>query len=56
MKPTDFAIRLTSFLGEYLSTQKNVSPNTIKAYRRCFYVVIALLPGPFGGIAGDFNA
>ena len=36
MKPTDFAIRLTNFLGEYLSAQKNVSSNTIKAYRDAF--------------------
>ena len=40
MKPTDFAIRLTSFLGEYLSTQKNVSPNTIKAYRDAFTLLL----------------
>jgi integrase/recombinase XerD len=36
MKPTDFAIRLTNFLGEYLPAQKNVSPNTTKAYRDAF--------------------
>jgi len=36
MKPTDFAIRLTNFLGEYLPAQKNVSSNTIKAYRDAF--------------------
>ncbi len=40
MKPTDFAIRLTNFLGEYLSTQKNVSPNTIKAYRDAFTLLL----------------
>lgn len=36
MKPTDFAIRLTQFLGEYLPAHRNVSPNTIKAYRDAF--------------------
>lgn len=36
MKPTDFAVQLTNFLGEYLPAQKNVSPNTIKAYRDAF--------------------
>lgn len=40
MKPTDFAIRLTNFLGEYLSAQKNVSPNTIKAYRDAFKLLL----------------
>jgi len=40
MKPTDFAIRLTNFLGEYLSAQKNVSPNTIKAYRDTFTLLL----------------
>ncbi len=40
MKPTDFAIRLTNFLGEYLSAQKNVSPNTIKAYRDAFTLLL----------------
>jgi site-specific recombinase XerD len=36
MKPTDFARQLTQFLGEYLPAQKNVSPNTTKAYRDAF--------------------
>ena len=40
MKPTDFAIRLTNFLGEYLPNQKNVSPNTIKAYRDAFTLLL----------------
>jgi len=40
MKPTDFAIRLTSFLGEYLPAQRNVSPNTIKAYRDAFTLLL----------------
>lgn len=36
MKPTDFAIHLTKFLSEYLTAQKNLSPNTIKSYRDAF--------------------
>lgn len=36
MKPTDFANHLTHFLGQYLPAQRNVSPNTIKAYRDVF--------------------
>lgn len=40
MKPTDFAIRLANFLGEYLPAQKNDSPNTIKAYRDAFKLLL----------------
>lgn len=40
MKPTDFAARLTAFLGRYLPAQKNVSPNTIKAYRDAFTLLL----------------
>ena len=40
MKPTDFAMRLTNFLGQYLPSQKNVSPNTVKAYRDAFTVLL----------------
>lgn len=40
MKPTDFAARLTAFLGQYLPDQKNVSPNTIKAYRDAFTLLL----------------
>ena len=36
MKPTNFAIQLTTFLSEYLPAQKNVSPNTVKSYRDVF--------------------
>lgn len=36
MKTTDFAKYLTSFLGEYLPVTRNVSENTIKAYRDTF--------------------
>jgi integrase/recombinase XerD len=40
MKPNDFAIRLTKFLREYLPAQKNVSSNTIKAYRDAFTLLL----------------
>lgn len=40
MKPTDFASMLTGFLGEYLPAQRNVSPNTIKAYRDTFTLLL----------------
>lgn len=40
MKPTDFAIRLTDFLGEYLPAQRNVSQNTIRAYRDVFTLLL----------------
>ena len=40
MKPTDFAKRLKNFLGDYLPAQKNVSPNTIKAYLDAFTLLL----------------
>src|SRR5262249_49353756 len=40
MKPTDFATRLTAFLMQYLPSQRNVSPNTIKGYRDVFSVLL----------------
>jgi integrase/recombinase XerD len=40
MKPNDFAIRLTAFLGQYLPAQRNVSPHTIKAYRDAFKLLL----------------
>jgi len=40
MKPTDFALRLTAFLGQYLPAQRNVSLNTIKAYRDAFTLLL----------------
>ena len=33
MKPTDFSIHVTDFLTHYLGAQRNLSHNTIKAYR-----------------------
>lgn len=40
MKPTDLAMRLTAFLGSYLPTQRDLSPNTIKAYRDAFTLLL----------------
>jgi integrase/recombinase XerD len=40
MKPTDFAKYLTDFFSIYLSTQKNVSQNTIRSYRDTFKLLI----------------
>lgn len=36
MKQTDFAKTLTRYLADFLPGQRNVSPNTIKAYRDVF--------------------
>jgi integrase/recombinase XerD len=36
MKPTDFSIQVTSFLTHHLAAQRNLSSNTIKAYRDVF--------------------
>jgi site-specific recombinase XerD len=36
MKPTDFSIHVTSFLAHHLAAQRNLSSNTIKAYRDVF--------------------
>ena len=40
MKPTDFAYHLTLFLSKYLPAQRNLSPNTIKAYRDVFVIFL----------------
>jgi site-specific recombinase XerD len=40
MKPTDFAERLTHFLGEYLPAQRNASPNTVKSYAQAFSLLL----------------
>lgn len=40
MKPTNFAVHLTAFLTNYLPAQRNVSPNTIKAYRDAFVLLL----------------
>jgi integrase/recombinase XerD len=40
MKPSDFAIRLTHFFSAYLPAQRDLSPNTIKAYRDAFTLLL----------------
>jgi site-specific recombinase XerD len=40
MKPTDFSTHVTSFLTHYLAAQRNLSPNTIKAYRDVFTLLL----------------
>lgn len=40
MKPTNFANYLTRFLGEYLPSHRNVSPNTITSYRDVFTLLL----------------
>lgn len=40
MRPTNFAMHLTAFLTNYLPAQRNVSPNTIKAYRDAFVLLL----------------
>lgn len=36
MKPTDLSVHLTAFLTHHLAAQRNLSPNTIRAYRDAF--------------------
>ena len=40
MKPTDFSMHVTNFLTHYLAAQRNLSPNTIKAYRDVFTLLL----------------
>src|SRR5208283_5254307 len=40
MKPTDLSVHLTNFLTHYLAAQRNLSPNTIKAYRDVFTLLL----------------
>ena len=40
MKPTDFSIHVTNFLTNYLGAQRNLSANTIKAYRDVFTLLL----------------
>lgn len=40
MKPTDLAYSLTQFLKEYLPSQRNMSGNTVKAYRDTFVLLL----------------
>jgi site-specific recombinase XerD len=40
MRPTDFALRLSAFLTQYLPAQRDLSPNTIKGYRDAFVLLL----------------
>lgn len=40
MKPTDLSVHVTNFLTRYLAGQRNLSANTIKAYRDVFTLVL----------------
>lgn len=40
MKPTNLSIHLTNFLSHYLAGQRNLSPNTVKAYRDTFMLLL----------------
>jgi len=40
MKPTDFSTHVSGFLAHHLAAQRNLSPNTIKAYRDVFTLLL----------------
>jgi len=40
MTPTDFAVHVTTCLTHYLAAQRHLSPNTIKAYRDVFTLLL----------------
>lgn len=40
MKPTDFAVCLARFFSDHLALQRNASPNTIRAYRDAFTLLL----------------
>ena len=40
MKPTDLSVHVTNFLTHYVAAQRNLSPNTIKAYRDVFTLLL----------------
>jgi len=40
MKPTDLSIYLTRFLTDYIVGKRNLSPNTVKAYRDTFILLL----------------
>ena len=43
MRPTDFAKYLSTFLTRYLTGERNVSPNTILAYKDTFVQFITFM-------------
>lgn len=40
MKPTDLSLHVTNFLTHHLAAQRNLSPNTVKAYRDVFMLLL----------------
>ena len=40
MKPATFSMHVSHFLSHYLAGQRNLSPNTIKAYRDVFVLLL----------------
>ena len=40
MKPTDLSVHMTAFLTHHLAAQRNLSPNTIRAYRDAFTLLL----------------
>ena len=40
MKPTDLSVHLTGYLSHHLAAQRNLSPNTIRAYRDTFTLLL----------------
>ena len=40
MKPTTLSVHVSHFLSHYLAGQRNLSPNTIKAYRDVFVLLL----------------
>ncbi len=40
MKPTDFSVRMTGFLTHCLAAQRNLRPNTVRAYRDAFTLLL----------------
>ena len=40
MKPTDFSVHVTRFLTDHLAAQRNLSANTIRAYRDVFTLLL----------------
>jgi len=40
MKPTDFSVHVTRFLTDHLAAQRNLSANTVRAYRDVFTLLL----------------
>ena len=40
MKPTDLSVHMTAFLTHHLAVQRNLSPNTVRAYRDAFTLLL----------------